>query len=100
MFKKSVVVLAVFVGAASAFARAEFASLAQAQAAFATDDPAGRERAFRYVLESVGSAAGRDAFARLQVLRTMAGALGRVSEYDAVCERAFRRRTRPCGSRA
>ena len=89
MFKKSVVVLAVFVGAASAFARAEFASLAQAQAAFATDDPAGRERAFRYVLESVGSAAGRDAFARLQVLRTMAGALGRVSEYDAVCERGL-----------
>ena len=89
MGSKSIVLVCAVVCAASAFARAEFASLAQAQAAFATDDPTGRERAYRYVLESVGSADGRDAFARLQVLRTMAGALGRVSEYDAVCERGL-----------
>ena len=85
MFGKSVVIVSVLFCAASAFARAEFASLAQAQAAFATDEPVARERAYRYVLESVEAADGRDAFARLQVLRTMAGALGKVSEYDAVC---------------
>ena len=72
---KSVVIFGIFVCAASAFARAEFASLAQAQAAFATDEPTVRERAYRYVLESVGSSDGRNAFARLKALRPMAMAL-------------------------
>ena len=75
VFRNLAVLACMFTCAASAFARAEFASLAQAQAAFATDEPTVRERAYRYVLESVGAADGRDAFARLQVLRPMAGAL-------------------------
>lgn len=89
VFRNLAVLACMFTCAASAFARAEFASLAQAQTAFATEDPADRERAYRYVLDAVGAADGRNAFARLQILRTMAGALGRVSEYDAVCERGL-----------
>ena len=88
-FRNLAVLACMFTCAASAFARAEFASLAQAQAAFATGDPADRERAYRYVLDAAGAADGRNASAWLQVLRTMAVALGRVSEYDAVCERGF-----------
>lgn len=60
--------------------------LAQAQSAFATNAPAVRERAYRYVHESAKSAGGRDASAWLQTLRSMAVAVGKVSEYDAVCE--------------
>ncbi len=89
VFRNLAVLACMFTCAASAFARAEFASLAQAQAAFATGAPADRERAYRYVLEAVAQADGRDALSRLLVLRTMAGALGRVSEYDAVCERGL-----------
>ena len=83
--KTATIVITVFC-AASAFAGAEFASLAQAQSAFATNAPAVRERAYRYVHESTKSAGGRDASAWLQTLRSMAVAVGKVSEYDAVCE--------------
>ena len=74
-FRNLAVLACMFTCAASAFARAEFASLAQAQTAFATGDPADRERAYRYVLDAAGAADGRNASAWLQVLRTMAVAL-------------------------
>ena len=69
--KTATIVITVFC-AASAFAGAEFASLAQAQSAFATNAPAVRERAYRYVLESAKTAVGRDASAWLQSLRSPA----------------------------
>ena len=100
VFRNLAVLTCMFTCAASAFARAEFASLAQAQAAFATEDPADRERAYRYVLDAAGAADGRDASARLQVLRTMAVALGRVPSTTRSARGGSRRRTRPCGSRA
>ena len=75
--------------AAFAVARAEhvgkFESVGKAVAAFATNSPAVREAAYRYVVDSVRTADEKGVRPALQAARTMAVSLGRINEYEEVC---------------
>ena len=75
--------------AAFAAARAEhvgkFESVGKAVAAFATNSPAVREAAYRYVVDSVRTADEKGIRPALQAARTMAVSLGRINEYEEVC---------------
>lgn len=70
-------------------AAGEFKSVGQAQAAFATNSAAVREKAYRYVVDAVNESDGKNMRLELQTLKTMAVSLSKVSEYEEICVRGL-----------
>lgn len=70
-----------------AVAAERFVSPEQILTEFATNSIAAREEAYRCVVGKAENLTVRNAQSTLQALRTMAEALDRIEEYDAICER-------------